>query len=88
MEVEVVWLHGGDIGRVLFQILVVVQCLRHLVVEGLPDFLRADVIHELWGGLDADLNLYLLDESVGVDLPLVEALEHIVKLSSGFVSVL
>ena len=88
MEVEVVWFHGCDISRVLFQILIVVQCLRYLVVEGMTDLLCADVINELWSRLDAHFNLYLLNESVSVDLALVEALKHIVKLSCGLVSVL
>ena len=54
----------------------------------MPDLLRADVVNELGCGLDANLGLDLLDEGVGIDLALVEALESIVKFPIGLISIL
>lgn len=88
MEIKVVGLDWGNIGRVLLQILVAVQRIRHLVVEGLADLLRANVIYELGCGLNANICLDLLDEGVGINLALVEALEGIVKLPIRLVGIL
>jgi hypothetical protein len=59
--------------------LVAVQRISHLVVEGLADLLCADVINKLGCGLNTNFGLDLLDEGVGINLALVEALESIVK---------
>lgn len=88
VEIEVVGLDWGYVGRVFLQILIAVQRVRHLVVEGLPDLLRADVVNELGCGLNANFGLDLLDEGVGIDLALVEALESIVKFPIGLISIL
>ena len=88
MEIEVVGLDRGYVGRVFLQILIAVQRVRHLIVEGLPDLLRADVVNDLGCGLNANFGLDLLDEGVGIDLALVEALESIVKFPIGLISIL
>ena len=88
MEIEVVGLDRGYVGRVFLQILIAVQRVRHLIVEGLPDLLRADVVNKLGCGLNANFGLDLLDEGVGIDLALVEALESIVKFPIGLISIL
>ena len=88
MEIEVVGLHWGNVGRVFLQILVAVQRICHLVVEGLPDLLRADVVNKLGCGLNPNFGLDLLDEGVGIDLALVEALESIVKFPISLISIL
>ena len=88
MEIEVVGLNWGYVGRVFLQILIAVQRVRHLIVEGLPDLLRADVVNKLGCGLNANFGLDLLDEGVGIDLALVEALESIVKFPIGLISIL
>ena len=52
--------------------------MGYLVVKSLSDLLRADVVDEFRGRLDADLGLYLFDKGVGVHLALVEALVNII----------
>ena len=88
MEIEVVGLNWGYVGRVFLQILVAVQGIRHLVVEGLPDLLRADVVNKLGCRLDSNLGLDLLNEGVGINLALVKALESIVKFPIRLISIL
>ena len=88
VEIEVVGLNWGYVCRVFLQILVAIQRIRHFVVEGLPDLLRANVVNKLGCGLNANFGLNLLDEGVGIDLALVEALESIVKVSICLISML
>ena len=88
VEIEVVGLDRGNVGRVFLQILVAVQRIRHLVVEGLPDLLRADVVNELGCGLYPNFGLDLLNEGVGINLALVKALESIVKFPIRLISIL
>ena len=78
VEILIIGLHWGDIGRVLFEILIVIQSMSYLVIHGLSDLLRAYVVDELGSGLDADLGLDLPDKGVRVDSALVEPLVHIV----------
>lgn len=85
VKVHIVWLHGCDIRRVFLQVLVVVEGLCDLVVGCLADFLCTYVIYELGGRFNTHFRLYLTDESVGINLALVEALENIIQLGCGFV---
>jgi hypothetical protein len=86
VEILVIGLHWCHISLILLKILIVIQCMSHLVIEGLTDLLSANVINEFRSGLDADLSLYLLDESVCIYLALIEALVYIIKVPSGSVS--
>ena len=66
--------------------MVAVQRISHLVVEGLADLLCADVINKLGCRLNTNFGLGLLDEGVGINLALVEALEGIVKFTICLIS--
>ena len=86
MEVLVVRLHGRHVSRVLLQILVIVERLRHFVVKSLTNLLSSDIVNELRSGFDADLGLNLPDESVSINLALIKALKGIVKLPCRLIS--
>lgn len=81
VKIDIVGLHRRDIRGVLLQILVVVQGMRHLVVKGLPYFLRTDVIYKFRSRFYPHLGFHLPDEGIRVSLALVEALVNIIQIS-------
>ena len=85
VKVLIIRLHGRHVRRVFLQISIIVESICNLGVLQLTHFLSADVVHEFSCGLDSNLLLNLLDESVGVHLASVESFVHVVQSSSGAV---